>query len=217
MHMDHGLLSTLGAKLAFGRNFSAEEDRPHGPAAIIVSHAFWLRRFGGRSNIVGQRLRVEGVAHTIVGVLPASFNLADGDIVMPTAFRTNTSDDGTNYTVIARLDESVDSAAVAAHVQARLHAMYAGAGEHDFWIRQHFGVQDLRAYLNSEIQPTLLMWMACALPLLLIALLTLTNLMLLRTSSRTHQSSVRGALGASLWRLALPSLAEGCWPVSPAS
>jgi putative ABC transport system permease protein len=209
MHMDRGLLSTLGVKLELGRNFTADEDLPHGPQAMLVSHNFWIRRFGGSSHVVGQSLRVEGVAHTIVGVLPASFNLGDGDIVLPTAFPANSTDDGANYTVIARLDEGVDAAAVAARVQARLHAMYADAGGDDFWIKQHFGVQNLQALLNSEIQPTLFMWMACALLLLLIALVNLTNLMLLRTLSRTHQYSVRGALGASLWRLALPSLADG--------
>ncbi|MEP7186621.1 MAG: ABC transporter permease [Rhodanobacter sp.] len=209
MHMDRGLLSTLGVQLQLGRNFTAEENRPHGPQAMLVSHDFWLRRFGGRTDIVGQSLRVEGISHTIVGVLPVSFNLGAGDIVLPTAFATNSTDDGTNYTVIARLDDGVEAAAVAEHVQARLHAMYVDAGGDNFWIKQHFGVQNLQTFLNSEIQPTLLMWMACALLLLLIALVNLTNLMLLRTLSRAHQSSVRGALGASLWRLALPSLADG--------
>jgi Acidobacterial duplicated orphan permease len=209
LHMDHSLLPVLGVKLALGRNFSVEEDRPHGPPVIIISQGFWRRRFGARPDVIGRSLRVEGVAHTIVGVLPGSFDLGDGDVVLPTAFPANTSDDGTNYTAVARLDDGVDAASLAPRIDARLHAMYVDAGEHDYWIRQHFGAQDLRDYRNADIRSTLMMQMACALFLLLIALVNLVNLMLLRTLSRSHEVSVRAALGASLWRLTLPSMAEG--------
>ncbi|WP_426702105.1 ADOP family duplicated permease [Rhodanobacter sp. Col0626] len=209
LYVDHGLLSTLGTQLVLGRNFSAEEDRPNGPPVAIISHGFWQCRFGGRNDVIGRRLQVEGVAHTIVGVLPASFDLGDGDVVLPTAFRANTTDDGTNYTAVARLADGVDATALAPRVHARLHAMYADTGEHDYWIRQHFGAQDLRDNLHADIRATLQMQMACALFLLLIALVNLTNLMLLRILSRSHEASVRSALGASAWRLALPSMAEG--------
>jgi predicted permease len=209
LYIDRGLLPTLGVRLALGRNFSAEEDLPNGPSVVILSHGFWQRRFGGHADVIGRTLQVEGVAHAIVGVLPASFSLSEGDVVLPTAFSANSQDDGTNYTAVARLDEGIDPAVVAPRVHARLHAMYADQGERDYWIRQHFGAQDLRANLHAGQRAMSLMWMACALFLLLIALVNLTNLMLLRTLSRSHEASVRGALGASLWRLALPSMAEG--------
>jgi len=212
LYIDRGLLPTLGVRVAPGRNFSTEEDSPNGPPAVILSHGFWQRRYGGNPDVIGRNLQVEGVAHVIVGVLPASFDLTDGDVVLPTAFRANSREDGTNYTAVARLDTGVEPAAVAAQVHVRLHAMYAASAagaDRDYWIRQHFGTQDLNANLHADVRATLVMWMACALFVLLIALVNLTNLLLLRTLSRSHDAAVRGALGASLWRLLLPSMAEG--------
>lgn len=212
LYIDRGLLPTLGVRMALGRNFSVEEDSRNGPPAVILSHGFWQRRFGARPDVIGRSLQVEGVAHAIVGVLPASFDLTNGDVVLPTAFGANSGDDGTNYTAVARLDAGVDPAAVAAQVHARLHQMYAASAagaNRDYWMRQHFGAQDLRTNLHADVRATLVMWMACALSVLLIALVNLTNLLLLRTLSRSHDAAVRGALGASRWRLLLPSMAEG--------
>lgn len=208
LYIDQGLLPTLGVRMALGRNFSTEEDRPNGPPVVILSHGFWQRRFGGHADVIGRSLQVEGVAHAIVGVLPVSFALSDADVVLPTAFPANSTDDGTNYNAVARLDDGVAPAGLTPRVDARLHAMYTGQGN-DYWIRQHFGAQDLGDALHADVHATLMMWMACAASVLLIALVNLTNLMLLRTLSRSHDAAVRGALGASLWRLALPAMAEG--------
>jgi hypothetical protein len=73
LEIDRGLLPTLRVPLALGRNFTRQEDQPHGPPAVILYHGFWLRHFGGNAAVIGQTMQVEGVAHTIVGVLPASF------------------------------------------------------------------------------------------------------------------------------------------------
>ncbi|MDQ6647293.1 MAG: ADOP family duplicated permease [Pseudomonadota bacterium] len=209
LYIDHGLLPTLGARLAMGRNFSAQEDRPGGPKVVIISYGFWQHRFAGRSDVIGRNLQVEGASHIIVGVLSAGFALSDGDVVLPTAFGANSVDDGTNYMAVARLDDGLAPAAVTPRINTVLHAMYAAQGNDDYWMRQHFGAQDLRANLHAGQRATSLMWMACALFVLLIALVNLTNLMLLRTLSRSHEASVRIALGASFWRLVLPLMAEG--------
>lgn len=210
LYIDHGLLPTLGVRLTLGRNFSAEEDRPHGPHAVILSYGFWQRRFGGHADVLGRTLKVEGISSTIIGVLPAGFSLSYGDIVLPTAFRTNSGDDGTNYNAVARLEDGVDAASISPRVEARLHAMYVGKGANDdYWRRQHFGAQDLRVALHADGKSMLMMWLACAVFLLLLALVNLTNLMLLRSLSRNHDVSVRAALGASASRLALPAMAEG--------
>jgi predicted permease len=211
LQMDRGLLSTLGVRLAYGRNFTEQEDRPHGPPAVILYHGFWLRRFGGNPAVVGQTLQVEGVAHTIVGVLPAGFDLGRAAIALPTAFPAHTTDDGTNYVAVARLAPGATPQAVGTEVQARLHAFYADQGlkPADYWYAARFGAQDFGAEEHQAQRSTSLMWLACAALLLLIALVNLTNLMLLRTLGRGHDASIRGALGAPPWRIALPALAEG--------
>lgn len=213
LEIDHGLLPTLRVQPALGRNFTTEEDQPHGSPVVILYHGFWLRRFAGSRTVIGQTLQVEGVPHTIVGVLPAGFDLGQASIALPTAFPVHTGDDGTNYTAVARLAPGVTRAALAAQVQTRLHAFYTAQGSHayggDFWHRAHFGAQDFGANQHSDQRATSLMWLACASLLLLIVLVNLTNLMMLRVMGRSHEASVRGALGAPTWRVALPSMAEG--------
>ncbi|MFK2877557.1 ABC transporter permease [Rhodanobacter hydrolyticus] len=210
---DHTLLPTLRVQPVLGRNFTAPEDQPHGAPAVLLYHGFWLRRFGGNPAVVGKTMQVEGVAHTIVGVLPAGFDLGQASIALPVAFRANTPNDSTDYTAVARLAPGFSREALAAQVQTRLHAFYVTQGHKayasDYWLRAHFGTQDFGAEEHQGSRATSLMWLASAALLLLIALVNLTNLMMLRAMGRSHDASVRGALGASPWRVALPSMAEG--------
>ncbi|MGP1664448.1 MAG: ABC transporter permease, partial [Rhodanobacter sp.] len=210
LHVDRGLLSTLGVQPVLGRNFSAEEDSPHGPAAVILTWDFWQQRYAGKPDVIGRSLQVEGVPHTVVGVLPAGFNIPgiEGRIMLPIALAPVSQDDGTNYLAIARLANGVTAAGVSAQVDTRLHALYVAAND-TYWMRGHFGAADLKATLRADDTPVLLMFTISALVLLLIALVNLTNLSLLRALSRTHDAAVRGALGAPALRLALPALAEG--------
>jgi putative ABC transport system permease protein len=213
LEIDHNLLPTLRVQPMLGRNFTAQEDQPHGPPAVMLYRGFWLRRFGGNPAVVGQFMQVEGVAHTIVGVLPKGFDLGQASIALPTAFSAHSGDDGANYTAVARLAPSVTRKALAAQADTRLHAFYAAQGNaaysSDYWLRSHFGAQDFGAEEHQNSRAMSLMWLACAALLLLIALVNLTNLMMLRAMGRGHDASVRGALGASPWRVALPSMAEG--------
>lgn len=211
LEMDRGLLPTLRVRPALGRNFSIEEDRPHGPPVVMLFHGFWQRRFGGNPKVIGRSIQVEGVAHTIVGVLPAGFGLVQASIALPTAFPAVSHDDGTNYTVVARLAPGATSQTLAAQVETRLKAFYGEQGRDfaKFWLKACFGTQDFSAEEHSGQRALSLMWLASAALLLLIALVNLTNLMMLRAMGRSHDASIRGALGASPWRMALPSVAEG--------
>lgn len=206
---NRGLLPTLGVNLALGRNFSAEEDRPNGPRAIILSYQFWQHRFNGRNDIIGTSLQAEGSAYTIIGVLPSNFQNPGvaGDLMLPTALPED-SDEGRNYRMVARLADNVTVTEAAAQVQTRLHAMYAARGDEDL-LRSSFGARDLKDTLHAKDRPVLMLFLASALLLLLIAIVNLVNLMLLRALSRSHDTAVRSALGAPALRLALPTLAEG--------
>jgi predicted permease len=208
---DRGLLPVLGVRMRLGRNFSEQEDRPGGPKAVILAEGYWRRHYGGAA-VIGRSLRVEGVPHTIVGVLPAGFDqFGEGDIMLPLALRPNTYDDGTNFIAVARLASEANAAAVGAQANAAMQAMYAGLADPqaDYWKHVRFGTAPLSAVLHQEQRPVMLLFLASALCVLLIALVNLGNLMLLRTLSRHHDATVRHALGAPVWRLALPACAEG--------
>jgi predicted permease len=208
---DRGLLPTLGVRMRLGRGFSEQEDRPGGPKAVILSEGYWHRRYGG-ATVIGRSLRIEGVPRTIVGVLPAGFDqFGQGDIMLPLALQPNSYNDGTNFIAVARLAPGASAAVVGAQANAAMHAMYAGLADPqaDYWKHVRFGSMPLPAALHQQQRPIMLLFLASALCVLLIALVNLGNLMLLRTLSRHHDATVRHALGAPVWRLALPACAEG--------
>jgi predicted permease len=209
MRIDHGLLPTLGVRLAAGRNFTAEEDRPHGPAAAILGYGYWQRRFAGDPRVVGRRMRIEGVPHTIVGVLPPDLDMfAAGDVVLPLALPADSEEDGPNYLAVARLAPGATAGSVAGQVAARLHALAVADGD-TYDQHRHYGAGSLATSLRQDQAQLLPLFLACALFVLLIALVNLVNLMLLRALARSHDAAVRSALGASRARLCLPMLAEG--------
>ncbi|MFC5437328.1 ADOP family duplicated permease [Rhodanobacter umsongensis] len=212
IYIDRGMLPTLDLQPVLGRNFDAQEDRPGGPPAVILGHGFWQRSYAGDTHVIGRSLRVEGVPRTIVGVLPAGFNtvLGAGDVVLPMALPQASRDYNHNGTVaIARLARGADLAAVSAQVDARERAMYRDMGMGGNWQKPRFGAEGLASTVQQDARPMLLLFLASALLVLLIALVNLTNLMLLRALSRNHDAAVRSALGASWPRLMLPALGEG--------
>jgi Acidobacterial duplicated orphan permease len=212
IYIDRNMLPTLGLQPVLGRNFDAQEDRPNGSPAVILGHGFWQRSYGGDTRVIGRSLRVEGAPRTIVGVLPAGFNtvLGAGDVMLPTALPQASRDYNHNGTVaIARLARGADMAAVSAQVDARERAMYRDMAMGGNLQKPRFGAEGLASTVQQDARPMLLLFLASALLVLLIALVNLTNLMLLRALSRNHDAAVRSALGASLPRLMLPALGEG--------
>ena len=71
-----GFFRTLGVKPMLGRDFLPGEDRPGKPKIVMLTYGTWLKRFGGRNDVVGQSVTLSGDAYTIVGVLPREFAFA---------------------------------------------------------------------------------------------------------------------------------------------
>src|SRR4029453_1760679 len=71
----------LGVRPALGRTFNAEECTWNGPRAVLLAHGFWERRFDSDPSIVGTALTINNEPHTVVGVLPASFDF--GSVFAP--------------------------------------------------------------------------------------------------------------------------------------
>ena len=81
MEITSGFFSTLGVKLAMGRELSPSEDLPHGAPAAVISDRLWRDRFAASSQALGKSIVLDGVVFTVVGVLPPGFRfLSDADI-----------------------------------------------------------------------------------------------------------------------------------------
>lgn len=216
MYADRGFLPTLELQPLLGRNFSVEEDSPNGPPVVILTYRFWQQRFGGGRDAIGRALEVDGKARTIIGVLPKSYTAlgfqgyagAQGDIMLPLALPPDDPDDGSNYTAIGRLPASASIAVVSTELNARMHALYVKLAN-TYWMKARFGVENYKASLHDGDRPVLGLFLVSALFVLAIALVNLTNLMLFRSLSRSHDAAVRNALGAPLLREVSPALAEG--------
>jgi len=85
-----GLFDVLGVRPQQGRTFTATEDSPGGEQVVLLSHGFWRRRFGGAPGALGSTLILDGKPHTVVGVMPAGFDLPTGaELWVPLAYGPN--------------------------------------------------------------------------------------------------------------------------------
>ncbi len=73
-----GFFRTLGVAPLLGRDFRQREDTLGAPGVVMLSYGIWQRRFGGKKDVIGQSLKLSGVSHTVIGVLPKGFEFALG-------------------------------------------------------------------------------------------------------------------------------------------
>lgn len=207
-------LRVLGVAPALGRFFSPEEDRPGGAPVAVLSHGAWLRRFGGRRDVLGATVTMDGIVRTIVGVMPTLRlpGMATCEVWVPASYDIATNMQpgyDTRYDgdqVIARLRPDV----TAARAQAELDVLVARL-EHDLpretrnW---HVRVIPLGSDLLGSDGSTLRLLMLVVGAGLVLACVNLAGLLLARSTSQAREIAVRACLGAGRSRLIRYALAE---------
>jgi predicted permease len=199
---------TLGVTPVLGRDFRADED-----SAVVISYEAWQARFGGRPDVAGEAVVLNGIPRTIVGVLPREFHFAPaGRGEFWAALRgTDACEQNRgcqNLHTVARLKNgiSLDSAAaemqlIARQLQSRYPDTHRGVGSAT--------LVPLRDIVLGDVRSILLVLLAGAGVLLLIALVNVTTLLLARSDSRRREIAVRGSLGATSGRLLHQFAVEG--------
>ncbi len=212
------LLPMLGVRPLLGRDFNEEDGVPGKPDVMMLSHAYWQRRFGGDPNVIGRRILADGTKREIIGVLPKDFWFMDAGhaIVLPLRFdRATVRLAGYNFQAVARLRPGVTldqaNADVARMIAIALRKFPPPVGMSVQMMedaRLAPNVRPLMDDLTGDIGRSLWVVMATTGIVLLIACANVANLLLVRAEGRTQELAVRTALGASKVRVAGEMLAE---------
>ncbi len=200
----------MGLSPALGRLTSPSDDGKGVPPVTVLTHAFWIRRYGADSSIVGKQLKVDGTSATVIGVLQpapffpdrvdAFFNMVLSDHHLSAFMVQNRAHRMTE--VIARLAPGASLEQVRTEVAAVHARMLAVNGEaYDSASHYRVAVIPFKEALGERARLTLLLLMAAAAFVMIISAANVVNLTLMRGVRRAQELVVRAALGAGVARL----------------
>ncbi len=207
-----GFFRTLGVVPVLGRDFRRGEDLPAAPHTVMLSYAAWQKRYGGKPDVLGKAVTLNGIPNTIIGVLPRDFHFAPAEPAdFWTALHVSSECDLRRschfLEGVGRLKNGLSEQTALADMKAiarQLEKQYPGSNRD-----QGANVVSLSEVMVGRIRPILLVLLSGAGLLLLIAGVNVASLLLVRCESRKREIAVRSALGAGRGRLINQFVTEG--------
>lgn len=204
-------LKLLGAKTAAGRLFTDDETAlGAGQQVVVLSYAAWRARFGGRGDVLGKTMILNGRPHVVIGVTAADYlDPFEAELWLPvTSAPTREWFDRSDASVwaVGRLRPGLaprDGEKDLASIETQLQSEHPQSGA-----RPSVTVIDLREQLVGKSRFMLLVLFGAVVAVLLIVCVNLANLQLIRASTRAREISLRAALGANRARLAIQVIVE---------
>jgi len=207
-NVSRGFFDVLATEPIMGRRFSPDESREGGPSVVIVSQRFWREHLARTSDLSTATLKLNGLVHSVVGVMPAGFVFPpDVDVWRPREATTrNPYRTSHNWRVIARIRDGVGLAAAQADASAVAKRLKAQFGQDT--MMSDAAVTPLHELLVGNVRPALLILLASVGLLLTVACANLANVLLARATARRRELAVRAAMGATSVEVILPLIAE---------
>ncbi len=208
----------LGVAPILGRTFRDEEGLPGRGDVVILSHAFWLRLFGGDPAVIGRTLRLSGAdaeTHTVVGVMGPDFRPVTGDPEMwvPMTLDPATPLEADDSWYVNQRVARLAPGATLEQASGQVKVFARSIGER---LPRHYDEDEIRAatvgpyaaYMMRDMGPVLWVALGAVSLVLLIACANVANLLLARGEARSRDLAVRAALGAARERVVRMLLAE---------
>lgn len=207
----------VGVSPILGRDFTAADNKPGAEKVVILGHEIWKRDFNGDPNIIGQNVRVNGKAASIIGVMPPNFKFPNFEELWTPLYN--------QYPPIPRGQLVIGPNNAAPAVMGRLkpgvtldqaNAEFIGLArrlaQENPKTNQNFTsaiVQPLsNALIGIQFRQTVWAMLAAVILVLLIACVNVMNMQFGRAALRAKELAIRGALGATRWRLVRQMLTE---------
>jgi predicted permease len=211
------LFSMLGVQPLLGRTFTKEEGEANGPKVVLLSEGLWREAFHANPAIVGQTVRVNSQARTVVGVMPAAFRFPEAMgpelrkgiwlPLQPSPLMLNNRGYHFNY-LIGQLRPGITLPQAQAELDRTTRSLRAANSK---TLHADFSLHAI-PYLETvtgQVRPVFLGLVAALGMVLLIACANVANLMIARCLGRQQEFAVRSAVGAPRGRLVRGMLVEG--------
>ena len=206
------LFRVIGVNPILGRGLVPRDYEPGAPPVALLGHALWTTRFATDSSIVGRAIRLNGRLYSVVGVLPASFEIAELSsppaVVVPLVLSPDQlTDRGANSTAIGRLRRGLTNAQITDDV-----ASVFGGFRRQFPDRVEkedaVVVMTYEQIYAPDLVSQLWIMLGATLFVFLLACANVANIVYARALTRQREFAVRAALGAGRSRIVRQVVAE---------